>query len=178
MEKFTAKIVNMMKSENLFQSQGGPIIMSQIENEYGPIEWQIHAPGKAYAKWAAEMAVGLGTGVPWIMCKQDDAPDQIIDTCNGFYCEGFRPHKASNPKMWTEAWTGWYTRFGGPAPNRPVEDLAFSVARFIQNNGSFVNYYMIFCTSIMVEQILAERLLVASLPLPTIMMPRLTNMDY
>lgn len=36
-----------------------------------------------------------------------------------------------------------YTRFGGPAPNRPVEDLAFSVARFIQNNGSFVNYYMV-----------------------------------
>ncbi|KAF7148352.1 hypothetical protein RHSIM_Rhsim03G0232400 [Rhododendron simsii] len=142
MEKFTAKIVNMMKSENLFEPQGGPIIMSQIENEYGPIEWEIHAPGRAYTKWAAKMAVGLGTGVPWIMCKQEDAPDPIIDTCNGFYCEGFKPHKDYNPKMWTEAWTGWYTRFGGPAPNRPVEDLAFSVARFIQNNGSFVNYYM------------------------------------
>jgi len=24
------------------------------------------------------MAVGLGTGVPWIMCKQDDAPDPIV----------------------------------------------------------------------------------------------------
>ncbi|XP_058206620.1 beta-galactosidase [Rhododendron vialii] len=142
MKKFTAKIVDLMKSENLFEPQGGPIIMSQIENEYGPIEWEIHAPGRAYTKWAAEMAVGLGTGVPWIMCKQEDAPDPIIDTCNGFYCEGFKPHKDYNPKMWTEAWTGWYTRFGGPAPNRPVEDLAFSVARFIQNNGSFVNYYM------------------------------------
>ncbi|KAF7147624.1 hypothetical protein RHSIM_Rhsim03G0232500 [Rhododendron simsii] len=97
---------------------------------------------RAYAKWAAEMAVGLGTGVPWTMCKQEDAPDPIIDTCNGFYCEGFKPHKDYNPKMWTEAWTGWYTWFGGPAPNRPVEDLAFSVARFIQTNGSFVNYYM------------------------------------
>nr|GFD36597.1 beta-galactosidase 3-like [Tanacetum cinerariifolium] len=31
--------------------------------------------------WAAEMAVGLRTGVPWIMCKQDDAPDPIINTC-------------------------------------------------------------------------------------------------
>ncbi|KAF5938248.1 hypothetical protein HYC85_025754 [Camellia sinensis] len=35
-----------------------------------------------------------------------------------------------------------YTKFGGPIPQRPVEDLAFSVARFIQNNGSFINYYM------------------------------------
>ncbi|KAL7258171.1 hypothetical protein ACSBR1_004316 [Camellia fascicularis] len=142
MQKFTEKIVNLMKSENLFESQGGPIIMSQIENEYAPIEWQIGAPGKAYTKWAAEMAVGLGTGVPWIMCKQEDVPDPIIDTCNGFYCEGFRPKKSHNPKMWTEAWTGWYTKFGGPIPQRPVEDLAFSVARFIQNNGSFINYYM------------------------------------
>ncbi|XAR53436.1 Beta-galactosidase [Bertholletia excelsa] len=142
MQKFTEKIVNLMKSEKLFEPQGGPIIMSQIENEYGPIEWEIGAPGKAYTKWAADMAVSLGTGVPWIMCKQETAPDPIIDTCNGFYCEGFKPRNKLNPKMWTEAWTGWYTKFGGPVPRRPVEDLAFAVARFIQNNGSFVNYYM------------------------------------
>ncbi|CAL5394093.1 unnamed protein product [Camellia sinensis] len=35
-----------------------------------------------------------------------------------------------------------YTEFGGVVAYRPVEDLAFSVARFIQNNGSFMNYYM------------------------------------
>ncbi|WZZ76146.1 hypothetical protein YC2023_087516 [Brassica napus] len=49
-----------------------------IENEYGPVEWEIGAPGKAYTKWAAQMAEGLSTGVPWIMCKQDeDVPDSI-----------------------------------------------------------------------------------------------------
>ncbi|KAK1354074.1 hypothetical protein POM88_047330 [Heracleum sosnowskyi] len=31
----------------------------------------------SYTKWAAQMVVGLDTGVPWIMCKQDDAPDPI-----------------------------------------------------------------------------------------------------
>nr|ACC78255.1 beta-galactosidase [Carica papaya] len=142
MQKFTEKIVNMMKAEKLFEPQGGPIIMSQIENEYGPIEWEIGAPGKAYTKWAAQMAVGLGTGVPWIMCKQEDAPDPIIDTCNGFYCENFMPNANYKPKMFTEAWTGWYTEFGGPVPYRPAEDMAYSVARFIQNRGSFINYYM------------------------------------
>lgn len=30
MKKFTAKIVNMMKEENLYASQGGPIILSQV----------------------------------------------------------------------------------------------------------------------------------------------------
>lgn len=24
------------------------------------------------------MAVGLNTGVPWVMCKQDDAPDPVV----------------------------------------------------------------------------------------------------
>ncbi|XP_061362772.1 beta-galactosidase-like [Gastrolobium bilobum] len=142
MQKFTGKIVSLMKSEKLFQSQGGPIIMSQVENEYGPVEWEIGAPGKSYTKWAAQMAVGLNTGVPWVMCKQEDAPDPVIDTCNGFYCENFSPNKNYKPKMWTENWTGWYTDFGGANPHRPAEDLAFSVARFVQNRGSFVNYYM------------------------------------
>ncbi|OVA16335.1 D-galactoside/L-rhamnose binding SUEL lectin domain [Macleaya cordata] len=142
MQGFTTKIVNMMKAERLFESQGGPIIMSQIENEYGPMEYEIGSPGRAYTKWAAEMAVGLGTGVPWVMCKQDDAPDPIINACNGFYCDWFSPNKAYKPKMWTEAWTGWFTGFGGPVPHRPAEDLAFSVAKFIQKGGSFINYYM------------------------------------
>lgn len=108
MQAFTAKIVNMMKAEKLFHWQGGPIILAQIENEYGPVEWEIGAPGKAYTNWAAAMARGLNAGVPWVMCKQDDAPGDVINTCNGFYCEGFVPNSKSKPKMWTENWTGWY----------------------------------------------------------------------
>lgn len=30
MQKFTIKIVDMMKAEKLFQTQGGPIILSQV----------------------------------------------------------------------------------------------------------------------------------------------------
>ncbi|KAL2899535.1 Beta-galactosidase [Bienertia sinuspersici] len=121
MQRFTEKIVNMMKAERLFETQGGPIILSQIENEYGPMEHEIGAPGRAYTDWAAKMALGLSTGVPWVMCKQDDAPDPVINTCNGFYCDYFSPNKAFKPKMWTEAWTGWYTEFGGPVPSRPLK---------------------------------------------------------
>lgn len=32
MQKFTEKIVGMMKSEKLFENQGGPIILSQVGN--------------------------------------------------------------------------------------------------------------------------------------------------
>ncbi|XP_065848955.1 beta-galactosidase-like [Euphorbia lathyris] len=141
MQTFTEKIVEIMKGERLFQPLG-PIILSQIENEYGPVEWSIGAPGKAYTQWAASMAVGLNTGVPWVMCKQEDAPEPTISTCNGFYCEGFIPKGKNKPKMWTENWTGWFTEYGGAVPYRPPEDTAFSVARFIAAGGSFANYYM------------------------------------
>ncbi|KAL7163392.1 hypothetical protein ACSBR2_039485 [Camellia fascicularis] len=44
--------------------------------------------------------------------------------------------------MWTENWTGWFLSFGGAVPYRPVEDIAFDVARFFQRGGTFQNYYM------------------------------------
>ena len=34
MRKFTQKIVQMMKDEKLFQSQGGPIILSQVAYKF------------------------------------------------------------------------------------------------------------------------------------------------
>ncbi|CAH9079561.1 unnamed protein product [Cuscuta epithymum] len=142
MQRFVQKIVQMMKDENLFQSQGGPIILSQIENEYGLASKAYGAGGHEYMTWAANMAVGLKTGVPWVMCKEDDAPDPVINSCNGFYCDYFSPNKAYKPKLWTEAWSGWFEEFGSAIHHRPVEDLAFAVARFIQKGGSFVNYYM------------------------------------
>ncbi|CAN1225850.1 Beta-galactosidase 3 [Linum perenne] len=142
MQGFTEKIVGLMKNENLFESQGGPIILSQIENEYGVQSKLFGAPAYNYMSWAADMAVKTGTGVPWVMCKEEDAPDPIINTCNGFYCDTFAPNKPYKPTMWTEAWSGWFSEFGGPLHQRPVQDLAFSVAKFIQKGGSFVNYYM------------------------------------
>ncbi|OIW09652.1 hypothetical protein TanjilG_28251 [Lupinus angustifolius] len=142
MQGFTEKIVGMMKSENLFESQGGPIILSQIENEYGAQSKLLGAAGQNYVKWAAKMAVELGTGVPWVMCKEDDAPDPVINTCNGFYCDKFTPNRPYKPTLWTEAWSGWFTEFGGPIHKRPVQDLAFAVAQFVTKGGSFINYYM------------------------------------
>lgn len=144
MQRFVTKIVNLMLEEKLFSWQGGPIILLQIENEYGDVEGSYGQRGREYVKWAAEMAVGLGAGVPWVMCKQTDAPEFIINTCNGYYCDGFKPNSNKKPKFWTEDWDGWYTTWGGKLPHRPVEDLAFAVARFIQRGGSLQNYYMYF----------------------------------
>ncbi|XP_010522389.1 PREDICTED: beta-galactosidase 9 [Tarenaya hassleriana] len=144
MQLFVKKIVDLMREEKLFCWQGGPIIMLQIENEYGDIEKSFGQKGKDYVKWAASMALGLGAGVPWVMCRQTDAPENIIDACNGYYCDGFKPNSNKKPVLWTEDWDGWYARWGGRLPHRPAEDLAFAVARFYQRGGSFQNYYMYF----------------------------------
>ncbi|KAI9114456.1 hypothetical protein K1719_014684 [Acacia pycnantha] len=142
MQKFTTYIVDLMKQEKLFSSQGGPIILAQIENEYGYYENFYGEGGKKYAQWAANMAVSQNTGVPWIMCQQWDAPDPVIDTCNSFYCDSFTPTSPKRPKIWTENWPGWFKTFGARDPHRPAEDVAFAVARFFQKGGSVQNYYM------------------------------------
>ncbi|RDY08363.1 Beta-galactosidase 16 [Mucuna pruriens] len=145
MQRFTAKIVNMMKSANLYASQGGPIILSQIENEYDNVEEAFHEKGLSYIRWAAQMAVGLQTGVPWVMCKQDNAPDPVINTCNGMQCgTTFKgPNSPNKPSLWTENWTSFFQVFGGAPYIRTAEDIAYNVALFIAKRGSYVNYYMV-----------------------------------
>ncbi|KAK8552415.1 hypothetical protein V6N12_041010 [Hibiscus sabdariffa] len=144
MQNFTTKIVNMMKSEGLYASQGGPIILSQIENEYQLVEDAFHEKGPPYVKWAAQMAVELQTGVPWMMCKQYDAPDPLINTCNGMKCgESFPgPNSPKKPWLWTENWTSQYQAYGKDPITRSPQDIAFQAALFIARNGTFVNYYM------------------------------------
>ncbi|KAI5402325.1 hypothetical protein KIW84_050077 [Lathyrus oleraceus] len=144
MQNFTTKIVNMLKEEGLYASQGGPIILSQIENEYQNVERAFGTAGSQYVEWAAKMAVGLNTGVPWVMCKQTDAPDPVINTCNGMRCgETFTgPNSPNKPAMWTENWTSFYQVYGGLPYIRSAEDIAFHVALFVARNGSFINYYM------------------------------------
>ncbi|CAN0877430.1 Beta-galactosidase 6 [Linum grandiflorum] len=144
MQGFVTKIVNVMKSEGLFASQGGPIILAQIENEYQNVESKFK-DGDSYVHWAANMAVELQTGVPWVMCKQTDAPGPVINTCNGMRCgDTFTgPNSPSKPALWTENWTSFLQRFGEEPYLRSAEDIAFHTLLFIvAKNGSFINYYM------------------------------------
>ncbi|KAK2395881.1 beta-galactosidase [Trifolium repens] len=142
MQNFTTLIVNMVQKEKLFASQGGPIILSQIENEYGNVMSVYGDDGKSYIDWCAKMAESFNIGVPWIMCQQPDAPQPMINTCNGWYCHDFEPNNPNSPKMWTENWVGWFKNWGGKDPHRTAEDVAYSVARFFETGGTFQNYYM------------------------------------
>ncbi|KAK8625188.1 hypothetical protein V6N13_090063 [Hibiscus sabdariffa] len=143
MQRFVTMIVNKMK-EKLFAPQGGPIVLAQIENEYNTIQLAYREKGDSYVQWAAKMALGLNVQIPWIMCKQKDAPDPVINTCNGRHCGDtfIGPNKPNKPALWTENWTTQFRVFGDPPSQRSAEDLSYSVARFFSKNGSMVNYYM------------------------------------
>ncbi|KAL0422907.1 UNVERIFIED_CONTAM: Beta-galactosidase 13 [Sesamum latifolium] len=144
MKKYAEKIINLMKEHKLFADQGGPIIMAQIENEYNNVQEAYRESGHKYVKWAAELAVNLHSGIPWLMCKQRDAPDTVISTCNGRQCgDTFPgPNGPNKPSLWTENWTAQYRVYGDPPSQRAAEDLAFAVARFFAKNGTLNNYYM------------------------------------
>ncbi|KAL6219204.1 hypothetical protein ACLB2K_012410 [Fragaria x ananassa] len=144
MEEYVTKIMKLMKDNKLFSPQGGPIILAQIENEYNAIQLAYRELGDSYVQWAANLAVGQNIGVPWVMCKQVDAPDPVINTCNGRHCGDtfVGPNKPNKPALWTENWTAQYRVFGDPPSQRPAEDIAFSVARFFSKGGSLTNYYM------------------------------------
>jgi len=53
-----------------------------VENEYKHEETLFGPAGVNYMNWAAQMAVGMDTGVPWVMCKQDDALDPVVSSVN------------------------------------------------------------------------------------------------
>ncbi|KAJ8767420.1 hypothetical protein K2173_017464 [Erythroxylum novogranatense] len=142
MQTFVAKVIDVCKQAKLFASQGGPIILAQIENEYGNIMGPYGDAGQQYLKWCAQMAQSFNIGIPWVMCQQDNAPPPMINTCNGYYCDQFTPNSASSPKIWTENWIGWFKNWGGQDPHRTAEDCAFAVARFFQISGVMQNYYM------------------------------------
>ncbi|XP_068664980.1 beta-galactosidase 13-like [Aristolochia californica] len=144
MQKYTQMIVDMFKDEELFASQGGPIIVAQIENEYNNIQLAFKSEGASYVQWAGNMAASMNIGVPWVMCKQRDAPDPVINACNGRNCGDtfMGPNKPNKPSLWTENWTAQYRVFGDPPSQRTAEDLAYAVARWFSKNGTLVNYYM------------------------------------
>nr|CAB3473232.1 unnamed protein product [Digitaria exilis] len=126
METFTTLIVNKMKDAKMFAGQGGPVILAQIENEYGNIMGKLNNNQSAsqYIHWCADMANKQKVGVPWIMCQQDDdvphnvSPVEILNYIIGF-------------KAWDK-----------PDFHRSAEDIAFAVAMFFQKRGSVQNYYM------------------------------------
>lgn len=133
-----------LHQRKLLASEGGPVILVQLENEYSMVSDAYGDAGAAYLQWMADLQRELSFGVPGIMCY--GAADGVVETINAFYAHEAlgeqRERHADQPPVWTECWTGWYDVWGAPHHVRAAEDLAYAVARFFASGGAGVNYYM------------------------------------
>eukprot|EP01130_Rhizamoeba_saxonica_P010198 TRINITY_DN4176_c0_g4_i1.p1 TRINITY_DN4176_c0_g4~~TRINITY_DN4176_c0_g4_i1.p1 ORF type:complete len:708 (+),score=125.98 TRINITY_DN4176_c0_g4_i1:39-2162(+) len=137
--KYVVEIVDPYLARN-----GGPIILAQVENEYGNFEEKLPG-GKKYIEWAFNYAKSLDIGVPWVMCQQGDIAG-AINTCNQFFCNSWIAEHwgrwSNQPAFFTEDWPGWFQLYGEGKPVRPAQNVAFSITLFFAYGGSFANYYM------------------------------------
>lgn len=141
-ERWVRFLVDYMRP--LLASNGGPIILAQLENEYENIANRYAADGQHYLRWVSELGQSLNLGIPLVMCE--GATAGAIETMNGYYAhtmlEQHTFHHPDQPALWTENWTGWYDTYGYPHHIRTPQDVAYGVARFVATGGTGVNYYM------------------------------------
>ncbi len=126
-------------------TRGGPVILVQVENEYGNVAKRYGADGQRYLAWMAELARRVGFDVPIIMCE-GGSPD-AVETVNGFSnpatrIEEFRRQHPDRPLLWTELWPAWYDTWGYQRHRRDARNIAFHVLDFVRHGGSGWNYYM------------------------------------
>jgi beta-galactosidase GanA len=94
MTSFIDKTIEVVRDAQLFAEDGGPIVMVQIENEYGNIEATYGDEGAKYVAEVADYALKKNLDVPWVMCQQGEGvgtapPGEIINACNGHYCDNW-----------------------------------------------------------------------------------------
>lgn len=130
--------------------QGGPILMMQVENEYGS-----YANDQKYLRALGEMMRAHGVTVPFVtsdgpwadMLDNGAIPDVALPTVNcgsniKTYFEELRNfHGEKKPLMVMEFWIGWFDAWGDEAHHTTDIDSAAGELRAILDEGH-VNIYM------------------------------------
>ena len=134
MERFVTDIAKLV--EKYLARNGGPIILAQIENEYGG---DMH-----YVQWCGELVAKLNLGIPWIMCNGLNAKN-TINAYNGVYGEKYiKKHTSKQPLVWTED-QGWFVTWDATEDgwtNRKPEVVASRMLAWFARGGCHHNYYM------------------------------------
>jgi beta-galactosidase len=139
MKKFVMSIVDYVTP--YLAKNGGPIILAQIENEYG-------GDDQAYVDWCGDLVSNelSSTQIPWIMCN-GHAAKSTIETCNSCNCfsDGWMDRHVQDypdkPMIFTEN-EGWFQSWGNAPAIRDASDLGYSVAEWFAGGGSYHAYYM------------------------------------
>eukprot|EP00928_Gymnodinium_smaydae_P016896 TRINITY_DN16409_c0_g3_i1.p1 TRINITY_DN16409_c0_g3~~TRINITY_DN16409_c0_g3_i1.p1 ORF type:complete len:674 (-),score=105.15 TRINITY_DN16409_c0_g3_i1:230-2251(-) len=141
-------------------SEGGPIVMVQIENEYGSfgncsknpndVKYMHHLLDLATQHLGTNViystvqgAGDLAAGSPW---KGDPRVFATVDGPLDYqYLDSWKMQKAFNakgnsPRMWTELWDGWFTAWGHEAANKTSIEDGGGIAAMVKEGASFSLY--------------------------------------
>ena len=127
---------------------GGPILMMQIENEYGS-----YGNDKEYLAWLEQTFKSLGVNV--MLFTSDGGTDlqllggslpHILKTVNfgSKPTENFatlKRHQSDKPLMCAEFWNGWFDHWGGEHHIRDPKDSATALDGVL-SSGASVSLYM------------------------------------
>lgn len=134
-------------------THGGPVIMMQVENEYGSYGME-----KEYLRQTKEIMERLGIDIP--LFTSDGAWEEVLDAGtliedDVFVTGNFGSRSKENsqvlkefmdrhnkkwPLMCMEFWDGWFNRWGEAIIKRDAEDLANDVKEMLELGS--VNLYM------------------------------------
>ncbi|WP_430607701.1 glycosyl hydrolase [Enterococcus sp. DIV2379] len=156
--RFMAKVRNyfqvlLPKLVPLQITHGGPVIMMQVENEYGSYGME-----KAYLRQTKELMEEYGIDVP--LFTSDGAWEEVLDAGtlieddifvtgnfgsrskeNAAVMKEFMAKHGKNwPIMCMEYWDGWFNRWGEPIIKRDGQDLANEVKEMLAVGS--LNLYM------------------------------------
>ena len=126
-------------------TNGGPIILVQVENEYANVAKRYGEAGQRYLVWMESLARRLGVDVPVIMCE--GGAEGAVETLNGFSiweerAANFRADHPGMPLIWTELWPAWYNTWGYQQHVRDADNIGYHLLSFIGDGGAGWNYYM------------------------------------
>lgn len=130
---------------------GGPIIMVQVENEYGS-----YGEDKAYVGEIRDMLKEVwykdGTGPALFQCDwssnfEKNGLDDLVWTMNfgtgANIDQQFRrlgELRPDAPKMCSEFWSGWFDKWGARHETRPAKDMVEGIGEMLSKGISFSLY--------------------------------------
>jgi len=94
-QSYITKVTDKVRS--YLVSNGGPVIMLQIENEWSGRDTE----GVDYAQWAIQMALKQDTGVPWTWCNNSQSP--ILKSYPGLI---YTANAAMGPEHYIKGYSG------------------------------------------------------------------------
>lgn len=134
--------------EPLQVHHGGPVLLVQVENEYGAF-----GDDQVYLKAVADLIGQGGITVPLVTVDQPVDEMLAAGGLDGVLRTGsfgsrsterlrtLRAHQPSGPLMCMEFWDGWFDHWGGPHHTTSVEDAARELDTLLAA-GASVNVYM------------------------------------